>query len=69
MRTELPRVLRLDVLRPPPSDRLADERVLAAKVAVYAGRNLVWYANDDQLVSKITAARGTSGVRLATFST
>jgi cation transport protein ChaC len=43
------------------SARLADERVVVATVAIYAGGNLVSYANDDELVSKIVAARGTSG--------
>ena len=45
----------------PANARLADERVVVATVAIYAGRNLVSYANDDELVSKIMAARGTSG--------
>lgn len=43
------------------SARLADGRVVAATVAIYAGRNLVSYANDYELVAKITAAGGTSG--------
>lgn len=40
---------------------LADGREVEAIVAIYGGRNLITYASEDDLVSKIASARGTSG--------
>lgn len=40
---------------------LADDRSVSIKVALYAGRNLVSFATQAELVAKIAAAQGTSG--------
>lgn len=40
---------------------LADDRSVSIKVALYAGRNLVSFATQAELVAKIAAAEGTSG--------